>query len=231
MPIGMFYDPTYIFVIIGVIITLVASTRVKSTFNKYSGIRSLSGITGARAAAMLLESQGIYDVKIEHVRGELSDHFDPRNKVLRLSDTVYGSTSVAALGVAAHECGHAVQHDKGYAPLKIRAALVPVVNFGSRLSWPIILLGVLFGLNENFINIGIVLFSMGVLFQLVTLPVEFNASNRAMNMLESNGILRGDEVRHAKKVLNAAALTYVAGAAASLLQLLRLFLLFGRRRD
>lgn len=231
MPIGMFYDPTYIFVIIGVIITLVASTRVKSTFNKYSGIRSLSGITGARAAAMLLESQGIYDVKIEHVRGELSDHFDPRNKVLRLSDTVYGSTSVAALGVAAHECGHAVQHDKGYAPLKIRTALVPVVNFGSRLSWPIILLGVLFGLNENFINIGIVLFSMGVLFQLVTLPVEFNASNRAMNMLESNGILRGDEVRHAKKVLNAAALTYVAGAAASLLQLLRLFLLFGRRRD
>lgn len=231
MPIGMFYDPTYILVIIGVIITLVASTRVKSTFNKYSGIRSLSGITGARAAAMLLESQGIYDVKIEHVRGELSDHFDPRNKVLRLSDTVYGSTSVAALGVAAHECGHAVQHDKGYAPLKIRAALVPVVNFGSRLSWPIILLGVLFGLNENFINIGIALFSMGVLFQLVTLPVEFNASNRAMNMLESNGILRGDEVRHAKKVLNAAALTYVAGAAASLLQLLRLFLLFGRRRD
>ena len=231
MPIGMFYDPTYILVIIGVIITLVASTRVKSTFNKYSGIRSLSGITGARAAAMLLESQGIYDVKIEHVRGELSDHFDPRNKVLRLSDTVYGSTSVAALGVAAHECGHAVQHDKGYAPLKIRTALVPVVNFGSRLSWPIILLGVLFGLNENFINIGIVLFSMGVLFQLVTLPVEFNASNRAMNMLESNGILRGDEVRHAKKVLNAAALTYVAGAAASLLQLLRLFLLFGRRRD
>lgn len=231
MPIGMFYDPTYILVIIGVIITLVASTRVKSTFNKYSGIRSLSGITGARAAAMLLESQGIYDVKIEHVRGELSDHFDPRNKVLRLSDTVYGSTSVAALGVAAHECGHAVQHDKGYAPLKIRTALVPVVNFGSRLSWPIILLGVLFGLNENFINIGIVLFSMGVLFQLITLPVEFNASNRAMNMLESNGILRGDEVRHAKKVLNAAALTYVAGAAASLLQLLRLFLLFGRRRD
>ncbi len=231
MPIGMFYDPTYILVIIGVIITLVASTRVKSTFNKYSGIRSLSGITGARAAAMLLESQGIYDVKIEHVRGELSDHFDPRNKVLRLSDTVYGSTSVAALGVAAHECGHAVQHDKGYAPLKIRTALVPVVNFGSRLSWPIILLGVLFGLNENFINIGIALFSMGVLFQLVTLPVEFNASNRAMNMLESNGILRGDEVRHAKKVLNAAALTYVAGAAASLLQLLRLFLLFGRRRD
>ncbi|NMB43571.1 MAG: zinc metallopeptidase [Clostridiales bacterium] len=226
-----YFDPTYILVIIGIIITMAASAKVNSTFNKYTRVRSLSGITGAAAASMLLQSQGIYDVKIERVRGNLTDHYDPRNKVLRLSDSVYSSSSVAALGVAAHECGHAVQHNEGYAPLKIRAALVPVVNFGSNLAWPIILLGLILGTSSTLINIGIFLFSFGVLFQLVTLPVEFNASGNAIRMLERTGILSSNEIGHTKKVLQAAALTYVASAAASLLQLLRLFLLFGRRDD
>ena len=227
-----FYDPTYILVIIGMIITLIASAKVQSTFGKYSSVRSMSGVTGAMAAQTILDRAGINDVKIERVSGNLTDHYDPRNKTLRLSDSVYGSTSVAAVGVAAHECGHAMQHNRGYVPLKLRAALVPVVNFGSRLSWPMILIGLFLGMNETLISIGIFLFSFGVLFQLVTLPVEFNASSNAIRMIDNTGILYKDEIRHAKKVLNAAALTYVAGAAASLLQLLRLFILFGgRRRD
>ncbi len=226
-----YMDPTYILVIIGIVITMVASAKVNSTFNKYTQIRSLSGITGAAAASMLLKSKGINDVRIERVSGNLTDHYDPRSKVLRLSDSVYSSTSVAALGVAAHECGHAVQHNEGYAPLKIRGALVPVVNFGSKLSWPIILIGFLLGTSPVLISVGIFLFSFGVLFQIVTLPVEFNASSKAISMLTKTGILSNKEVGHTKKVLQAAALTYVASAAASLLQLLRLFLLFGRRRD
>ncbi len=231
MPYYMFYDSTYLLVIIGVIITLMASARVKTTFNRYSKIRSLSGETGATAAAKILEKEGIFDVRIEQVNGDLTDHYDPKNKVLRLSETVYGSSSVAALGVAAHECGHAIQHKKGYAPLKARTAIVPAVNFGSKASWPIILVGILFGFNETLISIGIILFSFGVLFQLVTLPVEFNASNNALAILSRTGMLRGNEFEGAKKVLRAAALTYVAAAAASILQLLRLVLLFGRRRD
>lgn len=231
MPYYMFYDSTYLLVIIGVIITLMASVRVKTTFNRYSKIRSLSGETGATAAAKILEKEGIFDVRIEQVNGDLTDHYDPKNKVLRLSETVYGSSSVAALGVAAHECGHAIQHKKGYAPLKARTAIVPAVNFGSKASWPIILVGILFGFNETLISIGIILFSFGVLFQLVTLPVEFNASNNALAILSRTGMLRGNEFEGAKKVLRAAALTYVAAAAASILQLLRLVLLFGRRRD
>lgn len=231
MPYYMFYDSTYLLVIIGVIITLMASVRVKTTFKRYSKIRSLSGETGATAAAKILEKEGIFDVRIEQVNGDLTDHYDPKNKVLRLSETVYGSSSVAALGVAAHECGHAIQHKKGYAPLKARTAIVPAVNFGSKASWPIILVGILFGFNETLISIGIILFSFGVLFQLVTLPVEFNASNNALAILSRTGMLRGNEFEGAKKVLRAAALTYVAAAAASILQLLRLVLLFGRRRD
>jgi len=231
MPYYMFYDSTYLLVIIGVIITLMASARVKTTFNRYSKIRSLSGETGATAAAKILEKEGIFDVRIEQVNGDLTDHYDPKNKVLRLSETVYGSSSVAALGVAAHECGHAIQHKKGYAPLKARTAIVPAVNFGSKASWPIILVGILFGFNETLISIGIILFSFGILFQLVTLPVEFNASNNALAILSRTGMLRGNEFEGAKKVLRAAALTYVAAAAASILQLLRLVLLFGRRRD
>jgi Zn-dependent membrane protease YugP len=233
---GLYYpgyiDPTYIFVIIGIVLTLAASARVKSTFAKYSRVRSMSGITGAQAAERILHASGIYDVTIERVSGNLSDHYDPRSKVLRLSDTVYGQNSIAAIGVAAHECGHAIQHDKAYMPLKIRGALVPVANFGSMISWPLILIGLLFTGSQTLIDLGIILFSAAVLFQLITLPVEFNASRRAIARLGETGILYGDELRDSKKVLDAAALTYVAAAAASILQLLRLILLFGgRRRD
>jgi len=224
-----YYDPTYILVIIGLVLTLLASAKVRSTFAKYSRVRSMSGMTGAEAAQRILQSSGIYDVRIERVSGDLSDHYDPRSKVLRLSDSVYGQSSVAAIGVAAHECGHAIQHDRAYIPLKIRGALVPVVNFGSAISWPLILIGLFFTGSQFMFNLGIFLFSFAVLFQLVTLPVEFNASRRAIARLGETGILYGNEIAQTKKVLNAAALTYVAGAAASILQLLRLILLFGGR--
>ena len=232
MPYGYYYrmfDPTYILVLIGVIISLWASAKVKTTYAKYSRVRSMSGMTGAQAAERILYSAGIYDVRIEHVRGDLTDHYDPRNRVLRLSDTVYGSTSVAAIGVAAHECGHAVQDQKDYAPLRIRNSLVPVANFGTMAAWPILIVGLIFGYNSTLIHLGILLFSLGVLFQLVTLPVEFDASRRAIEMLGSQGILYGDEVRQTRKVLSAAAMTYVAAAAAAILSLLRLLILFGGR--
>ena len=232
MPYGYYYrmfDPTYILVLIGVIISLWASAKVKTTYAKYSRVRSMSGMTGAQAAERILYSAGIYDVRIEHVRGDLTDHYDPRNRVLRLSDTVYGSTSVAAIGVAAHECGHAVQDQKDYAPLRIRNSLVPVANFGTMAAWPILIVGLIFGYNSTLIHLGLLLFSLGVLFQLVTLPVEFDASRRAIEMLGSQGILYGDEVRQTRKVLSAAAMTYVAAAAAAILSLLRLLILFGGR--
>lgn len=170
---------------------------------------------------------GIYDVSVQRVRGNLTDHYDPRNKVLRLSDSTYGSDSIAAIGVAAHECGHAIQHQKGYVPLTIRGALVPIVNIGSNLSWVFIIAGIFLGMNQSLIHFGIILFSLAVIFQLVTLPVEFNASARALKILGNTGIMYGDEVEQTRKVLSAAALTYVAGAAAALLSLLRLILLFG----
>ena len=219
-------------VLIGVALCLLASARVKSTFRKYSQFRNSRGITGAEAAERVLHGAGIYDVRIEHVSGELTDHYDPRSKVLRLSDSTYGSTSVAAVGVAAHECGHAIQHATGYAPLKFRGALVPVVNFGSAIAWPLILFGLLFNSQSSvlFINIGIIAFSAAVLFQLVTLPVEFNASNRAIRVIADTGMMQGEEIKAAKKVLGAAALTYVASAASSILQLLRIILLTGGRR-
>lgn len=229
-----YFDPTYWLIIVGVAITLIASARVKSTFNKYSKVRSHSGITGAQAAESILHSQGIYDVSVQHVNGNLTDHYDPRSKVLNLSDSTYSSSSVAAIGVAAHECGHAVQHANGYAPLVFRNALVPVANFGSGLSWVLIIVGLVINSNSSqlLINLGILFFSAAVLFQLVTLPVEFNASRRAVTILSERGILYGEEVGQTKKVLSAAALTYVAAAAASILQLLRLVLLFGgRNRD
>ena len=191
-------------------------------------------MTGADAARRLLASQGIYDVTVRQVSGNLTDHYDPRTKTVNLSQGVYGSTSVAAIGVAAHECGHAMQDNEEYAPLRIRSALVPVANFGSQLSWPLILLGVIFGgLGSPLVQIGILLFTAAVLFQLVTLPVEFNASSRAVKLLDAQGILYGEEVTGTKKVLKAAALTYVAAAAGSILQLLRLIILFGgrNRRD
>lgn len=230
---GYYYDPTYLLVLIGAVLCIIAQIRVKSTYSKYSRIRSRSGLTGAQAAQRILQLSGIYDVRIEHVRGELSDHYDPSNKVLRLSDSVYASDSIAAIGVAAHECGHAVQHNKGYAPLSFRTALVPVANIGSWAGVPIILLGAFLGMNQMLIQIGIWVFALAVLFQIVTLPVEFNASGRALEMLNNYGMLGQDETGKCRKVLSAAALTYVAAAAAAILQLLRLILLFGngRRRD
>lgn len=230
---GYYFDPTYILVLIGLAISLIASGKVKGTYAKYSKVRSRSGMTGAQAADRILKSAGLYEVRIEHIAGSLTDHYDPRTKVLRLSDSVYGSASVAAIGVAAHECGHAIQDNLGYVPLRMRAAIVPVANFGSKLSWPLILLGMFMGGNNLLIQIGIWMFLTVVLFQLITLPVEFNASRRAVGLVDQLGILSGQEVQQTKSVLSAAALTYVATAAAFILQLLRLIILFGgnRRRD
>lgn len=227
-----FYDWTYILVIIGAVISLAASARVNRVFAQYSTVRSHSGMTGREAAEQILHRNGIYDVQVIHIPGNLTDHYNPGKKTLGLSDTVYNSTSVAAIGVAAHECGHAVQHATGYAPLSIRGALVPVANFGSMAAWPLIFIGLF--LNGQtaalFINLGILFFSAAVLFQLVTLPVEFNASGRAVKVLENSGMLYPDEVGSVKKVLGAAALTYVASAAAMILQLLRLLILTGGKR-
>ena len=222
-----YYDPTYMLIVISALISLFAQFLVNSRFSKYSRVRSRSGMTGAQAAERILQSQGIYDVAIQRVSGKLTDHYDPRNKTLNLSDAVYASTSVAAVGVAAHECGHAIQHARGYAPLSFRSALVPVANIGSQLSWLIIILGIFFGGSHTLIMIGILMFSAAVLFQLVTLPVEFNASGRALKLLSETGILQKDEVSDTRKVLSAAALTYVAAAATAVLQLLRLLRLFG----
>lgn len=228
---GYYLDPTYLLVLIGAILSIIASARVNSTFNKYAKVRSMSGMTGAQTAEAILRSRGIYDVRVEHIRGNLTDHYDPSKKVVRLSDSVYNSTSVAAIGVAAHECGHVMQHHEGYMPLNFRTALVPAANIGSRLGVPIIILGIIFGSNAMLINIGIWVFSLAVLFQVVTLPVEFNASNRALACIEQYGIVTGEERTKSAKVLRAAAYTYVAAAAASILQLLRLVMLFGRHDD
>ncbi len=231
---GYYMDPTYLLVLIGAVLCIAAQMRVSSTYRKYSGVRSRSGLTGAQAAQRILQLSGIHDVRIEHVRGELTDHYDPAHKVLRLYDSVYGSSSIAAIGVAAHECGHAVQHDKGYGPLKIRTALVPAANIGSKAGIPLIFLGVFLGMNNILIQVGIWVFAIAVLFQLVTLPVEFNASGRALAMLGDYGMLEREETNGCRRVLSAAALTYVAAAASAILQLLRLVLLFGnndRRRD
>lgn len=229
----MYFDPTYMLVIIGVIICMLASAKMNSTFNKYSRVRNHSGMTGREAAEQILHQAGIYDVRVERVSGNLTDHYDPRSKVLRLSDATYGQCSVAALGVAAHECGHAIQHQVGYAPLKFRSALVPIANFGSTIAWPLIIIGLFFGSRSSvmFLNLGILAFSLAVLFQIVTLPVEFNASGRAIRILGDSGMLYPEEVRSTRKVLTAAALTYVAGAASAILQLLRIILLTNSRRD
>ena len=227
-----FYDWTYILVLIGVLICLAASARVRQVFAKYSRVQSRMRMTGKEAAEEILRRNGIYDVQVIHIPGNLTDHYNPGNKTLGLSDTVYQSSSVAAVGVAAHECGHAVQHAIGYAPLSIRGALVPVANFGSAVAWPLILIGLLINGETSLllINLGILLFSAAVLFQLVTLPVEFNASRRAVKALGASGMLYPDEVASVKKVLGAAALTYVAGAASAILQLLRLLIMTGGRR-
>lgn len=223
-----FYDATYLLVIIGALLSMIASARVNSTFKKYSNVRSMSGMTGAQTARRILDQNGLQSVKIEHISGNLTDHYDPRSKVLRLSDATYSSASVAAVGVAAHECGHAVQDNESYEPLRIRSRLAPAANFGSRFGLPIFVMGLVFGANEVLMQIGIWVFLLAVLFQLVTLPVEFDASKRAMAMLEGYGILGAQEAEGSRKVLKAAAMTYVAAAAAAILNLLRLILISRR---
>ena len=185
---GYYFDPTYFLVLIGAVLCIFAQLRVSSTYNKFSKVRSRTGMTGAEAAQRILQMSGIYDVRVEHIRGSLTDHYDPTQKVLRLSDTVYGSDSVAAIGVAAHECGHAVQHNTGYAPIQIRSKLVPAANIGSKAGIPLIILGAFLGMNQVLIQIGIWVFALAVLFQVVTLPVEFNASGRALAMLGDYGM-------------------------------------------
>lgn len=217
------------------LLAVYAQSKVGSTFQKYSKVRNRRGLTGADVAMQLLNLSGIYDVRVERIAGNLTDHYDPRTKVLRLSDSVYQSASVAAIGVAAHETGHAIQHDTGYSFLNLRSMLVPVTNISSRAAMPMILLGVLIGgaRNSSFgytlIQLGILFFAAAVVFALVTLPVELNASHRAIALLEGNGFLAEDEIGGAKKVLSAAALTYVASAAVAIANLLRLILIFGRR--
>ena len=229
---GYGFDWTYLLVLAGAILSIWASARVNSTFQKYAKVRSMSGMSGAQVARAILDRNGLSHIPVEHVSGNLSDHYDPTRKVLRLSDSTYQSDSVAAIGVAAHECGHAIQHKEGYGPLKFRNTIVPAANLGSRMGIPIILLGLFFGAGGSFlVNLGIWVFSIAVLFQIITLPVEFNASARALQVLENYGILGMEENRKAKKVLSAAAMTYVAAAATSILQLLRLIILFGGKRS
>lgn len=226
-----FYDWTYILVLIAAVLTLIASARVKTTFSKFEKVRNVSGMTGAQAAERILRTRGLYDVQIVQAAGKLTDHYDPRNKTLALSESTYGSASIAAVSVAAHECGHALQHEKNYTPLTIRSYLVPIANFGSKAGVPIIFLGLILGFGV-LIEVGIWVFAAAVLFQFVTLPVEFNASTRGVEQLETLGILNSDELGQGKKVLRAAALTYVAAAASAVLQLLRFVLLSrGRSRD
>ena len=222
------YYMTEMLVLIGAIVCIIASVVVKSTYKKYAKISNARRITGAQAAEEILYSQGIRDVRIEYIRGNLTDHYDSKNKVLRLSDATYNSTSVAALGVAAHECGHAIQDQQNYMPLRMRHVLLPAANIGSRYGLPIVFFSLIFGLGTVFMNIGIIVFSFAVLFQLVTLPVEFDASKRAINVLETRGMCRSEELKMCKKVLSAAAMTYVAAAASSILQLLRLVILRNR---
>ena len=228
---GYYFDPTYILLVIGMVLSLAASARVKSTFAIYNRVRSASGLTGAEAASRILHMAGITDVSVVPIAGSLTDHYDPRSRQIALSQDVYDKTSVAAIGVAAHECGHAIQHARGYVPLRLRSAFVPIANFGSALAWPVIIIGALINSRSSMmiINLGILLFSFAVIFQIITLPVEFDASRRAMMMLREQGILGEQELGYTRKVLTAAALTYVASAAAAILQLLRIILLFGGR--
>jgi len=227
-----FWDSTYILVILGAVICAIASWNVSRTYKKFSKFNNGKGLAAEDVAALILHKAGIFDVKIERVRGSLTDHYSPKEKVLRLSDTVYGSTSVAAIGVAAHECGHAIQHNVKYFPLKLRSASVPIANIGSKIYWPVIIIGLILGYMEV-AQIGVLLFSFVVLFQLITLPVEFNASKRALSVLSERKLLIGGELKGAEKVLRAAALTYVASLFSSILQLLRLILLTrgNKRRD
>lgn len=229
-----YFDPTYVLVIIAFLLTLFASMGVKSTFSKYNDVRSSRGITAASAARQILDANGLQNIRIEHVSGDLTDHYSPNENVIRLSDSTYNSTSVAAIGVAAHECGHAVQHQVGYVPIKIRNGIVPIVNVCNMLSMPIFIIGLILGLIlglGRLAMVGAILFGAVLVFQLVTLPTEINASRRAMKTLESMYLLEGDELTGARKTLTAAAMTYVAAVASTALQFLRLVLLANRRRD
>lgn len=225
------FDMSYLVLVLpAVLLALWAQMRVSSTFGRYSQVRSVRGLTGAQAARYILDRNGLQHVRIEQISGNLTDHFDPRTNVVRLSQSVYNVPSIAAVGVAAHECGHAVQYAVGYGPMKLRAAIIPATNFGSKLAFPLILIGLLMN-SSSLLLAGILLFSLTAVFQLVTLPVEFNASSRALQTLDQQGLLTREELGGTKKVLSAAALTYVAALIVSLAQLLRLLLIFGRRRD
>ncbi|WWD84538.1 hypothetical protein TEGL_29710 [Terrisporobacter glycolicus ATCC 14880 = DSM 1288] len=224
------FDPTMFLLIPAILLTLYAQYKVSSTTNRFFNVRANRGYTGENTARKILDSNGLYNVRIEMVGGRLSDHYDPRSKVLRLSQDVYNGTSITSVAVAAHECGHAIQHAHGYAPLNIRSSLVPVVNFASNMSWILIMIG-FFTTRGIFLQIGILLFSASVLFQIVTLPVEFNASSRALTQITSLGIVDDREVRQSRKVLQAAALTYVAAAVTAILQLLRLLMIANNRDD
>lgn len=226
----MFYDPTYLLVLPAIIFALIAQIMVKSTFSKYSSENNQHGYTAKEVARKILDENGLYNVSIEYVSGNLTDHYDPSANVIRLSDSVYNSTSVAAIGVAAHEVGHAIQHAQGYAPIKIRQAIIPITQIGSSLALPLVFIGMLIGALQWLIPIGIFLYTGVVLFQAVTLPVEFNASGRALKTLDENVILYKSEVKMAKKVLAAAAMTYVAAMFSSLMSLLRLILISNRNR-
>ncbi|MBM6615524.1 zinc metallopeptidase [Desemzia sp. RIT804] len=233
MPFYFFFDPTMIFILIGLVISGIASGYVRSTYTKYSDTGNSRGLTAWEVSRNILDNAGLQNVTLDRIPGDLTDHYDSQNNILRLSDATYNSTSVAAIGVAAHEAGHAIQDQENYFPLRLRSTLVPVANFGQGISLPLILAGVIFGGNQSLINIGILFFSLTLVFQLVTLPVEFDASNRAIAILDNQQILTPEELDQSKKVLRAAALTYVAAAIASFLQVLRLVLLFGggRRND
>ncbi len=226
----MFYDPTYLLVLPAIIFALIAQIMVKSTFSKYSSENNQHGYTAKEVARKILDENGLYNVSIEYVSGNLTDHYDPSANVIRLSDSVYNSTSVAAIGVAAHEVGHAIQHAQGYAPIKIRQAIIPITQIGSSLALPLVFIGMLIGALQWLIPIGIFLYTGVVLFQAITLPVEFNASGRALKTLDENVILYKSEVKMAKKVLAAAAMTYVAAMFSSLMSLLRLILISNRNR-
>lgn len=230
----MYFDATYLLVIPAIIFALIAQIKVKTTFNRYSSEHNQHGYTAKEVARQILDDNGLQNISIEYISGELTDHYDPSANVIRLSESVYSSTSVAAIGVAAHEVGHAIQHAKGYAPIKVRQAIIPITRIGSSLAVPLVLVGMLFAALDWLIPVGIFLYTGVVFFQAVTLPVEFNASNRALKTLDENLILYKDEVKMAKKVLSAAAMTYVAAMFSSLMSLLRLILIVnggrGRRR-
>lgn len=231
MPLGFFpFDPTIIILLPTIILTIYAQGKVKSSFAKYLGVPTQRGYTGVQVARNLLDQNGLHDIPIEIARGRLTDHYDPRNKVLRLSEEVYQGKSIASVSVAAHEVGHAIQHANGYAPLSFRNAIFPLARFGSSTAWYFIIIGLLIPNMVGLLDIGILLFSAAVVFQLVTLPVEFNASNRALKLLDANHFIMEDEKQGAHSVLKAAALTYIAAMAAGIAQLLRLIILRNNRR-